>query len=412
MTTPIACAHRTVLALLAACIALMAPGAVGQPQLRPYVAGNVDLRSDADRDTVHAIARHYHRMLDGYRRVLNIPPGGDDDRPLVYLLSTREVYEAHLQSRGIDGGYSGGIHYWSREHNERAVALPLDSDLRSRVLAVAQHEGFHQFAAARFEHPIPMWLNEGLAEYFEDGLVHRGSFKVGFVPAHRLDHLREAHRQGKWLTLQELLTIDNEAWHEAMRRGSGRTLYEQAWSLVHFLRHSNGPGGGTRRFDLMMQELARGKTYEEAMRRAYGSRGLPSLEPLWERVTLEQLEPDGLSTTRNRILFAAMGLKSIHENAPDRMPSSYEALGEMLKQANFQVRHTSHGITTVQRARDPRYFPAADARPSPRQQRLQLTRPAGRDLPPGVEAVATRPRITLSWSRDNQGRLIDHLSFE
>ena len=36
---------------------------------------------------------------------------------------------------------------------------------------VAQHEGFHQFAWSRFAEDLPVWVNEGMAEFFGESVI-------------------------------------------------------------------------------------------------------------------------------------------------------------------------------------------------------------------------------------------------
>jgi len=47
---------------------------------------------------------------------------------------------------------------------------------------VVQHEGFHQFAHAVIHGDLPMWVNEGIAEYFGEGLFTGDNFITGLVP--------------------------------------------------------------------------------------------------------------------------------------------------------------------------------------------------------------------------------------
>lgn len=400
-----------VIVLITWCFALAgAAPALAHQKLTAYRTAKVDLRSDADRETVQAIATHMDQSLDGYRQELGVGSRTGAGRPLVYLFAEEGAYQRHLRGLGLDGRGSGGMFYFTPK--ETALALPLGESSRTRILEVVQHEGFHQFAHATFKAGLPTWLNEGLAEYFGDALVRRGRFTAGLIPATRLDHLRQANKQGKLISLSKLTSLDGRSWAAALRSGESRTLYEQAWSVVYFLKHGDGDAT-SRRFDRLLSMMAQGRSYSESLRAAFGPSGLTSYEQRWLRAITKDLEPDAFSTTRDRVLFTAEALRWLQMNAPDQIPSNFENLGEMLKRRHFTTTTSAHGVQVVRRASDPRYFPGADAgRQMPRPANLELLKPAGKDLPPGISAVGVWPRIKLTWSRDKQGRLVDHLSYD
>ncbi len=401
-----------VLLVVALTTAFVSPANAHQ-KLTAYRTAKVDLRSDADRETVQAIASHIDHSLDGYRQELGVGSragAGRGGRPLVYLFTDERGYHQHLAGLGLNGIGSGGMFYYLRK--ETAMALPLGESSRTRILEIVQHEGFHQFAHSTFKARLPTWLNEGLAEYFGDALVRRGKFTAGLVPATRLDHLRQAHQQDKLIPLDELTSLDGRSWAAALRSGEARTLYEQAWSVVYFLKHGDGDAT-SRRFDRLLSMMAQGKPYAESLRAAFGSSGLSSYEQRWLKAITSDLAPDAFSTTRDRVLFTAEALRWLHTNAPGQTPDSFKKLGVLLKSRNFTTTTSAHGVQVVRKAEDPRYFPGPDAgRQMPRPATLELLRPTAKDLPPGISAVGVWPRIKLTWSRDKQGRLIDHLSYD
>ncbi|RMH27178.1 MAG: DUF1570 domain-containing protein [Planctomycetota bacterium] len=112
------------------------------------------------------------------------------------------------------------------------------------TLAVAAHEGWHQYTQRTFAQGLPIWLEEGLAAYMEG---HRwdGDRPI-FLPwsnLERFDRLRAAHAAGELLPLSRLVeTAPQEAG-----AGSGDALvtyYAQVWALAHYL--AEGEGGAHR----------------------------------------------------------------------------------------------------------------------------------------------------------------------
>jgi len=139
----------------------------------------------------------------------------------------------------------------------RGVGVFFDLGLYD-TLAIAAHEGWHQYTQRAFRDPMPVWLDEGLASFMEG---HRwyGS-DVVFRPwanLERFDQLRADAAGGTLLTLEELLaTAPTEQL--TMANGSPLTYYAQVWALIHFLNEGDG---GVHREALveMLEDAASGR---------------------------------------------------------------------------------------------------------------------------------------------------------
>lgn len=109
---------------------------------------------------------------------------------------------------------------------------------RSNTLATLAHEGWHQYVGTRFRGPIPPWLNEGVACYFE--AIDYSSDQPRFTPLNntlRINSLREALQHNTLFTVREL--INTHAGDVIQNTGTRQThtYYAQAWALITFLRH-------------------------------------------------------------------------------------------------------------------------------------------------------------------------------
>lgn len=97
------------------------------------------------------------------------------------------------------------------------------------------HEGWHQFAQASLKEPLPIWLDEGLATWFEG---HRWTGEVpAFTPREnpgRLEALRNAVRSNSLLSLERLTTTTPQDW---IAKGGdwALTYYAQVWALTRYL---------------------------------------------------------------------------------------------------------------------------------------------------------------------------------
>src|SRR5437763_16402672 len=109
-----------------------------------------------------------------------------------------EVYL--FQSRGDDISFpgnriqsSGGV-FMPAKHTLAAFLEGQGHDGLRRTL---QHEAFHQFAFSAISPDLPIWLNEGLAQLFEEALWTGNGFMLGQVPPRRIRQMKadiDAHR--------------------------------------------------------------------------------------------------------------------------------------------------------------------------------------------------------------------------
>lgn len=109
------------------------------------------------------------------------------------------------------------------------------------TLALAAHEGWHQYAQRALRDELPLWLDEAVATWFEglsiDPAAPDGEV-IRFTPRanpERLSELRRARAAGRLVPLRTLLET---APTEALADDADRALawYAQAWALAVFLR--------------------------------------------------------------------------------------------------------------------------------------------------------------------------------
>ncbi len=122
---------------------------------------------------------------------------------------------------------------------------------RSDTLAIAAHEGWHQFSQRTFRNQLPLWLEEGIATYME-GYISYPDGLPKFRPWANLERyhtLRDAVRADRLIPLETLLSRAPQSFLES---GKSRLLvyYAQVWALTHFLA-----GGEDGRYHDDLQEL-------------------------------------------------------------------------------------------------------------------------------------------------------------
>jgi hypothetical protein len=160
------------------------------------------------------------------------------------------------------------------------------------TLSIAAHEGWHQYTQATFRHPLPLWLEEGIAAYFEGFRWDRTDRTLPvFLPwsnPQRFDTLREAVAADTLMPLRELLVSRPQ---DLLERTDGR----RAGLLRAGLGARPLPARGGRR------EIPRRARAPAARRRggaalpdprprsASGTRGRPRLGPAHRRRRLPRL---------------------------------------------------------------------------------------------------------------------------
>ena len=113
--------------------------------------------------------------------------------------------------------------------NEGGNFILLRGDAASGVDRVVFHELTHYFVRNTLT-ALPMWLNEGIAEYYSTFDADGGDVSVGRPIA---DHVRWLQGQ-PMIPLQDLFGVDRNSalYNESSHRGA---FYAESWAMVHYL---------------------------------------------------------------------------------------------------------------------------------------------------------------------------------
>jgi len=111
---------------------------------------------------------------------------------------------------------------------------------KNYVLMRVEAEGEHPYAVVYHEYThlllsksaewLPLWLNEGLAEFYENTDIHEKEVALGQPSFQNLQLLRE----NRMLPLATLFAVDTNSpyYHE---ENKGSIFYAQSWALTHYL---------------------------------------------------------------------------------------------------------------------------------------------------------------------------------
>lgn len=155
------------------------------------------------------------------------------------------------QTTGSDG-------YFLQREDAQYIAV----SAREEVTRTIYHEYAHAIFATAWP-GAPLWLQEGLAEYFS---TFRTDADVILIGEPLKEHARTL-RTTPWVSCSELMQLDADA---SLYRDSERNaiFYAQSWILTHFLFHGLRDGGAAA-IDRYITLLGTGESNANAFRGAF-----------------------------------------------------------------------------------------------------------------------------------------------
>lgn len=150
-----------------------------------------------------------------------------------------------------------------------------------RVLA---HEGFHQFLGYELGLQAPLWLNEGLAQYFETSYVADNRLQTGLVSRSKLRAAQYLILAKKAPSLAELLEMDRATFY-----ANADVAYPMSWALVYYLLNRDGTNYKSSAFRQYLQDLKLSRDSITSFPRRFG-RASSQWQRDFERFIL-QLKP-------------------------------------------------------------------------------------------------------------------------
>ena len=121
----------------------------------------------------------------------------------------------------------GGL--FLRAPDKNYVLMRLDAE-GEHPYAVVYHEYTHLLTSKAAEW-MPLWLNEGLAEFYQNSEIREKEVSLGEPSGENLLWLR----QNRLLPLATLFTVDEKSpyYHE---ENKGSIFYAESWALVHYIQ--------------------------------------------------------------------------------------------------------------------------------------------------------------------------------
>ena len=154
---------------------------------------------------------------------------GDAGLPIVVLaLRDKKGFQALEPEVYLAKGQLNLAGLFLRAPDKNYILLRLDAE-GEHPFATVYHEYTHVMLS-KAEEWMPLWLNEGLAEFFQNTDIHEKDVVLGQPSTDNILYLR----QQSLLPLATLFRVDHSSpyYHEEQK---GSVFYAEAWALTHYI---------------------------------------------------------------------------------------------------------------------------------------------------------------------------------
>lgn len=203
-----------------------------------------------DRRAREALA-YFERAHAFFTEFLQISPRTGAPTRLIIFSGDRQFEPYRLNDVAI-------AYYQPGPDRDSIVMRAMDAD----TAAIVVHEYVH-LINRHSGGVYPVWLNEGLAEFFSTMDPQRNSVTLGVVPVGRLLHLRGG---APLLSLERLFSVGHDSPEYNTESHAG-VFYSQSWAMTHMLLVDDLYRAGAVNF---LNLVAAGESSAAAIEKVYG----------------------------------------------------------------------------------------------------------------------------------------------
>lgn len=242
--------------LATACPALAAPKwvEVNSPHFK--------VLTDAGPYEALALAEQFERMRETFTTLLRTNPS-DAAPVLVIALRNGKEFRQIEPAAYLGKGKLDLAGYFMERDGQAYILLRLDTE-GPHPYATIYHEYTHYILRDDYTW-MPLWLNEGLAEFYQNTDIYSGEVDLGQPNLDDLMYLRD-HKLIPVATLMQI-TASSPYYHEEQK---GTIFYAESWALVHYLIVLDRQNG-TERLEAYENNLMNREDGLTAARNAFGS---------------------------------------------------------------------------------------------------------------------------------------------
>jgi tetratricopeptide (TPR) repeat protein len=216
-----------------------------------------DIISNAGETSAKDVATRLEEFVNAVASLARVPPASDLPLTVVAFRDDSSFAPFRPKQNGRTLNLSG---YFQRADDENLIALSLQTPPDEQPYRVI----FHEYAHALMAHAAgiwPLWLYEGLAEFYSTFDAHDAQVVLG-RPIKQ--HVRRLEQE-QLLPLRALFAIDRASPMDTEDRQS--MFYAESWALVHYLIASD-EGKRSKPIAWLIDGLATGATQDAALRDA------------------------------------------------------------------------------------------------------------------------------------------------
>ena len=201
--------------------------------------------TDSSEKQARRIAGQFERMRSVFH--LLMPSASDNaGSPMIVLaLKDKKAFQSLEPEAYLAKGQLDLAGYFMRAPDKNYILLRLDAQ-GDHPYATVYHEYTHYMMRNASEW-IPLWLNEGLAEFYQNTDIQEREVLLGQPSNDDILYLR----QSRLLPLMTLLKVDQMSpyYHEEQK---GSVFYAESWALTHYIEVTDRQKGTNR-----LEEYAR-----------------------------------------------------------------------------------------------------------------------------------------------------------
>ncbi len=221
--------RRTILLLLLSSAA--APGFASGPAWVEVRSPHFTVVTDAGDKQGRHLADQFERMRWVFQTLFpksNVDPIA----PIVVIAMRRKEEMQALEPVAYrEKGQVNLVGLFMRGNDKNYILLRTDAENEQHPYAAVYHEYTHLELGTD---GMPLWLNEGLAEFFQNTDIRDKQVLVGDVSPENILFLR----QNSLIPLPVLFQVDaNSPYYHEETKGS--IFYAESWALTHYLEHKD-----------------------------------------------------------------------------------------------------------------------------------------------------------------------------
>ena len=228
-----------------------------------WTEGQYQVFAQGGRNTGMQVNHFMNEMLKQYSKYFSNWQPKAGARVIVFTnMEDFRAYSAHA-TKITHEGLLGYCHWKTDEDGNQFYELVTYQ--HDKMWTTLAHEGFHQFLGHELGLRIPIWLNEGMAQYFETSYVLHDKLYPGSISKSKLVTAQALVKTHEAPALADLMQWNRVTFYE-----HAQAAYPTSWAFVHFLLEGEGRNFHASTFRKFLGDLKQGKDDFDSFRRRFG----------------------------------------------------------------------------------------------------------------------------------------------